>query len=79
MHLLISWERLCRSKPEGALGFASLRDRNAAMLFKWWWRCARERNKFWHNLVRNKFGLDFELGLANLEPNDASSFILKDI
>jgi len=35
---LVRWEILQRPKAKGGLGIDDLMVKNAAMLFKWWWR-----------------------------------------
>lgn len=47
LHLL-SWEKICKLKEAGGLGISSLKARNSALLFKWWWRCSEDRGKFWN-------------------------------
>lgn len=45
MHSL-GWNKICRPKEAGGLGLVSLRERNLALLFKWWWRSCEERGSF---------------------------------
>lgn len=78
MHLL-SWDKICKPKIEGGLGFASLRERNISLLFKWWWKVMKDRNSFWHKFMTNKYGTNFMLGFENLQPNKECSVIIKDI
>lgn len=44
---LISWEVIQRPKKFGGLGVGNLVLKNAALLFKWWWRFSNENSSLW--------------------------------
>ena len=63
MHL-IAWDKICRPKCAGGVGLMKIRERNIAMLGKWWWRCIHERDKFWNLVLQSKYGRILGLILA---------------
>lgn len=74
---LHSWENICKPKSCGGLGLSSLKGRNSAFLFKWWWKCCEEKGKLWNKLLQHKYGRDFFTRLPSLLNDNASSYILK--
>lgn len=77
LHLL-SWNKICQSKEFGGLGLASIRDRNVALLAKWWWRAFSERNVFWNNILTHSYGHSWTYNLGDIPINKAS-YIVKNI
>ena len=53
---LVSWVKVCTDKKVGGLGVRSLNNLNKALLGKWLWRFANERDSFWRRTIRSKFG-----------------------
>lgn len=75
----INWGTLCKPKQQGGLGIASLRARNMALLYKWWWRGCYDRGSFWTEFMTNKYGKGFLVNLDQISCNESSSFIFKGI
>jgi len=50
---LVKWELVQQPKCKGGLGVGDLVMKNAALLFKWWWRYASEENAFWRRVVQS--------------------------
>ena len=50
---LVKWKVVQRSKKEGGLGVGDLLIKNAALLFKWWWRYACEEGAMWRTVVQS--------------------------
>jgi len=48
---LVKWEILQKSKEKGGLGVTDCTLKNAALLFKWWWRYACEEGSQWRRVV----------------------------
>ncbi|RVW82307.1 putative ribonuclease H protein [Vitis vinifera] len=53
---LVKWELVCLEKDNGGLGVKSLSILNKALLCKWSWRFAMEREAFWNQVIRGKYG-----------------------
>jgi len=48
---LVRWEVIQKPKKKGGLGVADCTLKNAALLFKWWWRFACEEGSLWKRIV----------------------------
>ena len=48
---LVKWETIQRPKDKGGLGVADCTMKNAALLFKWWWRYACEVGALWRRVI----------------------------
>ncbi|RVW48131.1 putative ribonuclease H protein [Vitis vinifera] len=62
---LVKWELVCLEKDNGGLGVKSLFILNKALLCKWSWRFAMEREAFWNQVIRGKIwggarGMEFK-------------------
>ena len=53
---LVKWVTICTDKKVGGLGVKGLYKLNKALLGKWNWRFANERNSLWREATNNKFG-----------------------
>jgi len=50
---LVKWEVVQRPKAQGGLGVGDILLKNAALLFKWWWRFACEEGVMWRNIIQS--------------------------
>ena len=57
---LVNWSLVCIDMKERGLGIRGLVALNKALLGKWSWRFAAERESFWKQVMINKFGLEEE-------------------
>jgi len=48
---LVKWDVIQKPKQMGGLGVSDCTLKNAALLFKWWWRYASEEGSLWRRLV----------------------------
>ena len=46
-HPLVKWEIIQLPRKQGGLGVGDMVIKNAAMLFKWWWRFSDENDALW--------------------------------
>ena len=53
---LVSWATVCTEKRKGGMGIKSLSKMNKALLSKWNWRFANDRNSLWRIVIGSKFG-----------------------
>ena len=53
---LVIWELVCLSKEKGGLGVKCLSNLSKALLCKWNWRFANEREALWDQVIRGKYG-----------------------
>ena len=54
---LVKWAIVCSNKKKSGLGVKSLSILNRALLFKWSWRFAVERESLWRLVISRKFGV----------------------
>ena len=59
---LVNWKICCANK-DGVPRICSLMALNKALLMKWSWRFAKEREPFWKQVIIDKFGLDGRVGV----------------
>ena len=52
---LVKWDTVYSDKRKGGLGVRRLFTLNRALLCKWNWRFANERETFWKHVISNKF------------------------
>ena len=74
----LSWNRVCAPKEYGGLGLASLRQKNQALMARWVWRAYKERDKFWNNVVAQRYGRCWNYDI-NRVPSNQCSPIVKSI
>ncbi|RVX19154.1 CLIP-associated protein [Vitis vinifera] len=53
---LINWEVVCTQKEKGGLGIRKIDLLNKALLGKWIWRFASEKNNIWKRVIGVKYG-----------------------
>jgi len=53
---LVKWLQICSPMQFGGLGIRNLCEFNQALLGKWLWQFATEREEFWHMVVESKCG-----------------------
>ena len=53
---LVNWKTVCLEKSRGGLGVRGLSVMNQALLCKWCWRFANERDSLWRMVISAKFG-----------------------
>ncbi|RVW29580.1 Exonuclease 1 [Vitis vinifera] len=53
---LVKWDTVCLDKRKGGLGVRRLSTLNRALLCKWNWRFANERDTLWRCVISRKFG-----------------------
>jgi len=64
---LVSWSKVCSPISEGGLGIQNLRIFNKALLRKWLWRYAHEREAWWKYVVDAKYASTWA-GWCSLDP-----------
>jgi hypothetical protein len=53
---LVKWSSVCSPMKDGGLGIRNLRRFNQALLGKWLWRYATEKEAYWRKVVEIKYG-----------------------
>ena len=53
---LVNWSNVCLAKKKGVLGIKDLTNLNRALLSKWSWRFANERDSLWRSIIGTNFG-----------------------
>ncbi|KAL6326994.1 hypothetical protein AAG906_012678 [Vitis piasezkii] len=53
---LVKWEVVCTGKDKGGLGLRKLALLNKALLGKWIWRYACDKNNLWRQVIKVKYG-----------------------
>ncbi|RVX06642.1 hypothetical protein CK203_029574 [Vitis vinifera] len=65
---LVKWEVVCTDKDKGGLGLRKLALLNKALLGKWIWRYACDKDNLWKQVIKVKYGqegLDWRPKKAN--------------
>ncbi|RVW27357.1 putative ribonuclease H protein [Vitis vinifera] len=65
---LVKWEMVCTDKDKGGLGLRKLALLNKALLGKWIWRYACDKDNLWKQVIKVKYGqegLDWRPKKAN--------------
>ena len=57
---LVNWATVCTMKKKGGLGLRRFSNLNKALLCKWCWWFANERNSLWRKVIGSKFGEDLK-------------------
>ena len=57
---LVRWNTVCLEKRKGGLGVRNLFMMNIALLSKWNWRFANEREILWKQVISQKYGEEDE-------------------
>jgi hypothetical protein len=55
---LVNWHTICTPIQQGGLGLRQIVPFNQALLVKWLWRFANERNAYWRQVIVGKYGCD---------------------
>ncbi|RVX04946.1 putative ribonuclease H protein [Vitis vinifera] len=55
---LVKWAVVCTHKKMGGLGIRNLSILNRALLCKWSWRFAVERDSYWKLIISTKYGVE---------------------
>jgi hypothetical protein len=55
---LVNWRTICTPIQQGGLGLRQIIPFNQALLGKWLWRFANERNALWRQVIGCKYGCD---------------------
>ena len=55
---LVNWDVVCSEKRQGSLGLRKLALLNKALLGKWIWRFAFDRDCTWKTLINTQYGLE---------------------
>ena len=53
---LVKWAMVCTDKKKDGLGVRNLSKLNKALLGKWNWRFANERDSLWRTVISRKLG-----------------------
>ncbi|RVW76085.1 putative glucan 1,3-alpha-glucosidase [Vitis vinifera] len=76
---LIKWEVVCTQKEKGGLGIRKIDPLNKALLGKWQWRFAVEKDNLWKLVIGVKYGQE-EFGWRTKEARDTYGVgVLKEI
>ncbi|RVW49339.1 LINE-1 reverse transcriptase-like [Vitis vinifera] len=70
---LVRWNLVCLEKKKGGLGVRNLALMNKALLGKWNWRFATEREVLWKKVISHKYGV--ERGVGVLGPKEGGMVI----
>ena len=67
---LVKWEVVCTDKNKGGLGLRKLALLNKALLGKWIWRYACDKDNLWKQVITTKYGQE-DLGWRPKKANGA--------
>ncbi|KAE8709396.1 hypothetical protein F3Y22_tig00110332pilonHSYRG01437 [Hibiscus syriacus] len=75
----VSWSDVCKPKIEGGLGVPNLKVVNRALMEKWAWRFAIEREAVWRELLCIKYKLDPSLMQFDSKVSPKLSWMWRDM
>ncbi|CAL5410995.1 unnamed protein product [Camellia sinensis] len=55
---LVKWGEAAKSINQGGLGIRRIRDVNACLLLKWWWKFGTQINSLWRRALCSKYKID---------------------
>ncbi|XVF45253.1 hypothetical protein PTKIN_Ptkin02bG0190300 [Pterospermum kingtungense] len=73
------WDTICQLREHDGLGVIDLRLKNRALLNKWLWRFASEKQLLWRSLIVQKYSLEEESLLPDVEKFNKFSRLWKNI
>ncbi|GMQ09292.1 hypothetical protein CsSME_00052717 [Camellia sinensis var. sinensis] len=76
---MVKWSEVTGSVIKGGLGIKSLRDVNACLLLKWWWRFDGDENLLWKKVLCGKYNIQGSKWYPNTEASQMHSRVWKDI
>lgn len=53
---MVAWEDICKLSVNGGIEIRRIRDANKALLAKWLWRYAVDRDSLWRRMIVKKYG-----------------------
>ena len=53
---IVKWATICLDRKNGSLGVKDMARLNKALLSKWSWRFANERQALWNDVIKGKYG-----------------------
>lgn len=68
---LVKWEVIQKPRRLGGLGVDDITIKNAALLFKWWWRFSEEGNTLWKKIICSIHRLEANIPLVQQQRNAA--------
>ena len=60
---LVNWKTICTKKKKEGLGLRRFSILNKALMCKWCWCFANERDSLWRKVISSKFGEDYGVGV----------------
>ncbi|CAL5404505.1 unnamed protein product [Camellia sinensis] len=76
---LVKWGKVTKSLNQGGLGIRRIRDMNACLLLKWWWKFGTQVNFLWRRAICSKYNIDEASWHPPLKPSYKHSRVWKDI
>ncbi|CAL5387765.1 unnamed protein product [Camellia sinensis] len=76
---MVKWSEVTKSIIKWGLGIKSLRDVNACLLLKWWWRFGGDENMLWKKVLCGKYNIHGRKWYPNTEASQMHSRLWKDI
>ncbi|XP_028120243.1 uncharacterized protein LOC114317681 [Camellia sinensis] len=76
---IVKWSAVTKSIIKGGLGIKSLRDVNACLLLKWWWRFAGDEKLLWKRVLCGKHNIQGSKWYPTTEATQMHSRVWKDI
>ncbi|XVF18957.1 hypothetical protein REPUB_Repub11eG0068800 [Reevesia pubescens] len=76
---MLSWKIVCSPKSVGGLGIINLKQKNLALLGKWYWRFATDDNALWKKLLTSKYNVTGRVWCLSDFPAVNCSYVWKNI
>ncbi|CAL5367336.1 unnamed protein product [Camellia sinensis] len=76
---LVKWMEVTKSVAQGGLGIRRIRDVNACLLLKWWWKFGNQISALWRQVVCSKYKIEVQCWHPPVQSSYKLSRVWKDI
>ncbi|XP_028065584.1 uncharacterized protein LOC114268593 [Camellia sinensis] len=76
---LVKWLEVTKSVAQGGLGIRRIKDVNACLLLRWWWKFGNQTNALWRRVICSKYKVEVDCWHPLVKSSYKHSRVWKDI